>query len=234
MSEAQTEITSPEPKTGRDGYGGDLTLVIGNKNYSSWSLRAGLALAMTRAEAKEVLIPLDRPETREQLLAHSPSGLVPALLHGELLVWDSLAIAEYLHELFPDAGLWPAAPEARAVARAVSAEMHSGFATLRREMSMDIRASKPKTPSADCQADIDRIAQIWSECRGEFGKTGPYLFGQPSIADCVYAPVASRFRTYGVRLDATCQAYVDTLFAWPPMQAWVEAAKVEPWDLPDH
>lgn len=234
MSEAPTEITSAKPPTGRGDDSGDLTLVIGNKNYSSWSLRAALVLAMTPAKAKEVLVPLDQPETRKQLLAHSPSGLVPVLLHGELLVWDSLAIAEYLHELFPEAGLWPAKREARAVARAVSAEMHSGFATLRREMSMDIRASKPKTPSVACQADIDRIAQIWTECRSGFGQAGPFLFGRPSIADCVYAPVASRFRTYGVRLDATCQTYVEALFAWPPMQSWVEAAKSEPWELPDH
>ncbi|WP_235830174.1 glutathione S-transferase family protein [Algihabitans albus] len=234
MSEAQTEITSPKPEAGSSGTPGAMTLVIGNRNYSSWSMRAALVLAMTPAQAKEILIPLDQPETRSQLLAHSPSGLVPVLLHGELLVWDSLAIAEYLHEIFPAAGLWPAERQARAFARAVSAEMHSGFATLRQEMSMDIRASKPRTPSRACQADIDRIAQIWQECRVGFGDGGPFLFGRPSIADCIYAPVASRFRTYGVPLDATCQAYVEALFAWPPMQVWVEAAKIEPWELPDH
>ncbi len=231
MSDVQTEITTAKAQA---EAAGPMTLVIGNKNYSTWSMRAALALALTPAEASEILIPLDQPGTRDEILAHSPSGLVPVLMHGGVQIWDSLAIVEYLHELFPQAGLWPAERKARAVARAVSAEMHSGFAALRREMSMDIRKSAPTTPSAACQADIDRVARIWRDCRGGFGAEGPFLFGRPSAADCMYAPVAARFRTYGVALDETCRAYVETLFAWPPMRAWVAAAEAEPWELPDH
>lgn len=233
MSDAEAEIT-----TSASAQPGPMTLVIGNKNYSTWSMRAGLAAEMARqgagASIEEILIPLDQPETRDRILAHSPSGLVPALLHGGVQVWDSLAIVEYLDELFPAAGLWPEDRRARAVARAVSAEMHSGFLALRSEMSMDIRRHKPKAGSAACQADIARVCQIWRDCRAGFGAGGDFLFGAPSAADCMFAPVASRFRTYGVELDETCSAYSAALFAWPPMAAWVAAAEAEPWDLPDH
>ncbi|MGP1253867.1 MAG: glutathione S-transferase family protein [Kiloniellales bacterium] len=234
MSEAPTEITSSKPASRPEDASETVTLVIGNKNYSSWSMRAGLALAMTPAAAQEILIPLDQPETRAQILAQSPSGLVPALIQGAVQIWDSLAIIEYLHEVYPEAGLWPADLRARAVARAVSAEMHSGFSALRQEMSMDIRNSKATEASDACQADIARVLQIWRDCRRGFGADGPFLFGQPSAADCMYAPVASRFRTYGVALDNICESYVEALFDWQPMRVWVEAAQVEPWDLPDH
>jgi glutathione S-transferase len=237
MSDVDPEITTRAQAAAgpAGGHVGPITLVIGNKNYSTWSMRAGLALAMTGADYKEILIPLDQPETRGQILEHSPSGLVPALLHGPVQIWDSLAIVEYLNELFPGAGLWPADRPARALARAVSAEMHSGFVALRSEMSMDIRRHKPKAGSPACRADIARVCQIWRDCRAGFGAEGPFLFGRPSAADCMYAPVTSRFRTYGVELDAVCQAYVDTLFeTWEPMKAWVAAAEAEPWDLPDH
>jgi glutathione S-transferase len=233
MSDADAEITSDA-----GAQGAAMTLVIGNKNYSSWSMRAGLAAAMTggpaRGEIAETLVPLDLPETRAQILEHSPSGLVPALRDGPVHIWDSLAIVEYLHERYPDAGLWPSDAHARAVARAVSAEMHSGFVALRAEMSMDIRKRKTVAPSAACEADIARVLQIWHECRAQFGEGGDFLFGRASAADCMYAPVATRFVTYGVALDAVCQAYVDALYAWPPMADWVAAAEVEPWDLPDH
>ena len=234
MSDAPREITSSKPVSRPEDAAETVTLIIGNKNYSSWSMRAALALAMTPAAAQEILIPLDQPETRARILAQSPSGLVPALIHGRVRIWDSLAIVEYLHEVFPEAGLWPADPGARAVARAVSAEMHSGFSALRQEMSMDIRNSKAIKASDACQADIARVTQIWRDCRNGFGAGGPFLFGQPSAADCMYAPVASRFRTYGVALDEICDSYVGALFGWPPMRTWVEAAREEPWDLPDH
>jgi glutathione S-transferase len=236
MSEARAEITQEPASAGGDG--GPMTLVIGNKNYSSWSMRAGLAAAMTGGIASgrigEILIPLDQPETRGQILEHSPSGLVPALLHGPIHIWDSLAIVEYLNEVYPDAGLWPSDRRARAVARAVSAEMHSGFAALRAEMSVDIRKRKTVTPSPRCEADIARVCQIWRDCRAGYGASGDFLFGAPSAADCMYAPVATRFVTYGVALDEVCRAYVETLYAWEPMAAWIAAAEAEPWDLPDH
>jgi glutathione S-transferase len=233
MSEVEAEIT-----TEAAARTAPMTLILGNKNYSSWSMRAGLAAEMARrnakAEIEEILIPLDQAETRQQILAHSPSGLVPALLHGGVQVWDSLAIVEYLAEVHPAAGLWPADRRARAVARAVSAEMHSGFLALRGEMSMDIRKTKTIQASDACKRDIARICRIWQDCRSGFGADGDFLFGAPSAADCMYAPVASRFRTYGVELDAASAAYVETLFAWGPMADWVAAAEAEPWDLPNH
>jgi glutathione S-transferase len=195
-------------------------------------LRAWLALQHTGAPHQEVVIPLDRPETRAALAAHSPSGRVPALRDGDITVWDSLAIAEYLAEAFPDAGLWPSDRSARAVARSVSAEMHSGFAGLRSAMSMNVRARLPgygRTPAS--LQDIERVRSIWSDCRARFGKAGPFLFGSFSVADAMFAPVVFRFRTYDVALDGVQRAYAEAILALPAMQAWERAAVKEPWSI---
>ena len=209
-----------------------LTLAVGNKNYSSWSLRAWLCLRHTGVPFDEVVIPLDRPDTREAIARHSPSGRVPALRHGDLVVWDSLAIGEYLAETFPAARLWPESVEARATARAVSAEMHSGFAALRGFMPMNVRARLPRlgrTPAS--LHDVERVRGLWSGCRARFGEGGPYLFGAFSIADAMFAPVVFRFRTYDVSLDAVQRAYLDAMLAHPSMQVWARAAEEEPWSI---
>jgi len=209
----------------------ELVLTIGNKNYSSWSLRPYLALAATGAPYREEVIPLSRPDSKAAILAVNPAGKVPVLRDGDLVIWDSLAICEYLAEQFPAAGLWPADAAERARARAISAEMHSGFAALRENMPMDIRARKPgrgHTPAA--LADAARVLAIWRECRAR-AQGGPFLFGRFSIADAMYAPVTTRFVTYGVELDEVGRAYVDAVAALPAMQAWVAAAAQEPWTI---
>lgn len=210
----------------------DLTLVIGNKNYSSWSLRGWLALALTGAEFDEVLIPLDLPETEEQIRAYSASGRVPCLLHGDLVIWDSLAIGEYLAELFPEAGLWPQERSARARARAVTAEMHAGFAALREAWPMDLRRrTEFEDPGGAVAADCARILEIWRDCRAEAAGQGDFLFGAPGIADAFFAPVAGRFLTYGLPLDPAARDYIAALWSLPQMQAWLAAAESEPWVL---
>jgi glutathione S-transferase len=207
----------------------ELTLVVGSKNYSSWSLRPYLALAHTGQPFREVLVRLGEPDTAANIAKYSPSGRVPTLVHGELVVWDSLAICEYLAELFPQAKLWPQDAAARAVARSVTAEMHSGFANLRNHMPMNLRARRPGEGRAPGVAeDISRITALWRECRSRFGQGGPFLFGAFSIADAFYAPVVTRFVTYGVELDAVCGAYRDAVLALPAMRTWMEAAQGEP------
>jgi glutathione S-transferase len=207
----------------------DITIYLGNRNYSSWSLRPWLALKQTGAAFDEEVIPLSEPTTRSTVLRFSPSGRVPALKHNELTVWDSLAICEYLAETFPQAKLWPEDKAARAVARAVSAEMHSGFAALRDHLPMNMRSSFPnRGVTPDVQADINRITAIWRDCRKRFGADGPFLFGGFTIADAMYAPVVSRFRTYKVELEEEAQAYTDAVWALPALQEWLTAAKNEP------
>jgi glutathione S-transferase len=205
-----------------------LTLVIGNKNYSSWSLRPWLVLRQAGIPFDEVLIPLYQPDSATALAKWSPSGKVPALHDGDIRVWDSLAICEYLHERFPDKQLWPADAAARAVARSVSAEMHSGFSALREHMSMNIRARRPdrgRTPES--LEDIERVVSIWADCRARFGAGGEFLFGRFSIADAMYAPVVLRFQTYGVALAGTAKDYADAVLALPALQAWVADALAE-------
>jgi glutathione S-transferase len=207
----------------------DLTLVIGNKNYSSWSLRPWLALKATGQAFDEVLIGLRQPDSKAKILSHSAAGKVPVLKHGDLLIWDSLAICEYIAETWPEAKLLPEDRRARAVARSVMSEMHSGFAALRHDLPMDIcRLGKaPGIPSKEAKLDIARIQQIWQDCRGRFGKDGEFLFGRFSLADCMYAPVATRLRSYGVALDAVSAAYVDAIYAHPAMQEWIAASAKE-------
>lgn len=210
----------------------DLCIYLGNKNYSSWSLRAWLTLKQTGVPFREVVIPLYQANSREQLRIHSPSGRVPVLTHGELTIWESLAIAEYLAETFSAAQLWPVASAARAVARAVSAEMHAGFAALRAHLSMDMRRRYPgREWPAEVGEDIRRIVEVWTACRRRFGADGDFLFGAFSIADAMYAPVVSRFVTYSVELDGLAAAYRDAVWDWPALKEWVQAAEVEPWTI---
>ena len=204
-----------------------LTLVIGSKNGSSWSLRPWLLLRQTGIAFKELLIPLRQADTAARIRRHSPSGKVPVLLAGELRIWDLLAIAEYLAEREPS--LWPADPGVRAFARSISAEMHSGFAALRTFLPMDFTArfgppGKLLTPVA---ADIRRIAEIWAECRREHARAGPFLFGSFTIADAMFAPVCSRFATYAVPLHPAGQAYVAHMMGLPAMLEWGRGAAAE-------
>ncbi|MCU0233159.1 MAG: glutathione S-transferase family protein [Thermoanaerobaculales bacterium] len=207
-----------------------LSLIIANRNYSSWSMRAWLALRTTGAPFDEVVVPLGEADTRDQILRWSPSGRVPALRDGELVVWDSLAICEHLAERFPEAGLWPTERSARAVARSVVAEMHSGFMALRSHMPMNLRASRPgagRGPGVD--DDIARIIAIWEACRRDFGAGGELLFGRFGIADAFFAPVVSRFLTYGVAPTGAAGAYMAALWAEPAVREWAEAARAESW-----
>lgn len=209
-----------------------LTLIIGNKAYSSWSLRPWLALRQAGLSFAETVIPLRQPETRAQILVHSPSGKVPCLIDGDRVIWDSLAICEYVAELAPAAGLWPADPHARAVARSVSAEMHSGFVALRNAMSMDLKVDRNgQGMTPDSAADIARVQALWADCRARFGQGGPFLFGGFTIADAMFAPVVTRLVTYGVAVEAGTRAYMDAVLALPAMQEWTAAAKAEPWVL---
>ncbi|WP_236207758.1 glutathione S-transferase family protein [Pseudomonas tohonis] len=206
-----------------------LTLVIGNKNYSSWSLRGWLAMALTEAPFQELRIPLYAADSHRRLLAHSPTAKVPVLeTEADGAIWDSLAIAEYLAERFPEAHLWPFGQAARAHARAICAEMHSGFVALRSHMPMDMKRNQALDGIPEEAAeDIRRICAIWSDCRRRFGQDGPYLFSHASIADAFYAPVASRLRSYAVELPGEAAAYVDTIYRWPAFQRWYQAALQE-------
>lgn len=207
-----------------------LRLVIGNKNYSSWSLRAWLALELTGAPYEELRIPLYRADSGPLLAAHSPTAKVPVLeSESDGSIWDSLAIAEYLAECYPEAHLWPRGQAARAMARSVCAEMHSGFVALRTHMSMDMKRQLP-TPAdipEDAARDIRRICALWADCRARFGQDGPFLFGHPSVADAFYAPVASRLRSFAVELPPGAASYVDTIFQWPAFQRWYQDALQE-------
>jgi glutathione S-transferase len=203
------------------------SLTIASKNYGSWSLRGWLLCKMAGIDFVEKPIPLDAPSTRAELLLLSPSFLVPCLEDDGTKVWDTLAIAEYLNESYPRAGLLPAERSARAHCRAVSGEMHQGFANLRSALPMNLRARFPGFKVwAGAQADIDRITTIWRDCVATYG--GPCLFGKPSVADAMYAPVCARFVTYDVKLDPVCAAYRDRIMALPYMQEWIAAARVEP------
>lgn len=208
------------------------TLVVGTKDWSSWSLRPYLAIRATGADFKEIVVPLRRDTTSPEIRKYSPTGRVPVLgieEDGEVTtVFDSLAICETLAELHPKAGLWPDEWRARAVARSHAAEMHSGFAPLRNALPMDIARRLP-TPELgdDVKADIKRILEAWTDALTRYGSGGGFLFGRFSIADCMYAPVVTRFRTYGIAVPAIVQAYSERIFALPGMQDWIAAAQAE-------
>jgi glutathione S-transferase len=203
-------------------------LAIASKNYGSWSLRGWLLCKMAGLEFDEVMASSDDPSTRAELLLLSPSFLVPRLTHDGVNIWDTLAIAEYLGELKPEAGLLPKDQAARARCRSISGEMHSGFSNMRSALPMNLKGHYPGFKVwAGAQADIDRILSIWRECLNESG--GPFLFGtQSCMADAMFAPVCARFVTYDVKLDATCAAYCKAIITLPHMQEWIEAAKTEP------
>ena len=204
-----------------------LKIVIGDKNYSSWSMRGWLALELTGAPYEEVLVRLDRPDTAERIRSYSAAGRVPVLLDGDLAVWDSLAISEYLAERFPSAGLWPAAPRARALARAVSAEMHAGFEALRASLPVNIRSRLRAGPLAPAAArDLERIRAIW---RGLLApeRDGDYLFGRFGIADAMFAPVVTRCRTYGLTLEGVEAAYAEAVLRHPAVAKWIAGALEE-------
>ncbi|MBV8664900.1 MAG: glutathione S-transferase family protein [Burkholderiaceae bacterium] len=215
-----------------DAQRAGLKLVIGNKNYSTWSMRAWVAMTAFNIPFEEVNISLKQPETSSQILQYSTSGRVPVLVAGETVVWDSLAICEYLAEQFPEKNMWPQDVDDRAMARSICAEMHSGFGALRSAMWMNIRASFPgkgRTPEA--QADIGRIGEIWEDC---LAKSGPhdFLFGDFTIADAYFAPVVMRFRTYAVSLAPVLQSYVDRVAAHPAVEKWIAGALRETARLP--
>jgi glutathione S-transferase len=202
-----------------------MLLVVGNKNYSSWSLRPWLAMKVLGIPFREQRIPLYGEKSKAEILKHSPAGKVPVLVDGDLHVWDSLAILEYLAER--ELRVWPADAKLRARARSISAEMHSGFPHLRQHMCMNIRRHHPgKGRTPESLADVRRVFEIWSECRG------PFLFGPFCGADAMYAPVALRFRTYDVELPAACRAYADAVLALPALKEWIRDAERETESLP--
>jgi glutathione S-transferase len=204
-----------------------LKIVVGNKQYSSWSLRAWVALKLTGAPFEEVVIGLDLPETATQIANYSPSGRVPALIDGPVTVWESLAICEYLAEKFPEAQLWPRDAALRALLRSASNEMHAGFSNLRNDCSMKTLKQYPAKPlRPETQADVDRIVALWSQCLKASG--GPYLTGaKAGVADAMYAPVVSRFRSYSIPVSGAAKAYCDAIWALPALQEWVAGAKAE-------
>jgi glutathione S-transferase len=205
-----------------------MKLVIGNRNYSSWSLRPWLVMEAFGLPREEEVVPLDQPDTAARIGALSAAGRVPVLLDGAITVWDSLAICEYLAEKYPEKGLWPRDPAARAVARSACAEMHSGFQALREACPMkfkEVFAPGPLAP--EVQANVARITALWEDCRRRFGQGGPFLFGAFSVADAYYGPVVSRFRTYAIPLAGAAAAYAEAMWKHPAMQKWLAAAQAE-------
>lgn len=203
-------------------------LIIGDKLYSSWSLRGALALELAGVPYEETLIKLNQPDTRQRLLAYSATGKVPLLKTAHGVIADSLAIAEYLNERHPEAQLWPADVAARAQARSACAQMHSGFFALRGTMPFDLsRDQALESVPLEVQIDIDRIVALWSECRLVAKDTGPFLFGKPTLVDAYFAPVAVRLRSYRVEVPAEAAAYIETIYQWPAFKAWQQAGLAE-------
>jgi glutathione S-transferase len=210
-----------------------LKLIIGNKNYSSWSLRPWIAMKVAGIAFDEEVISLEAADFRERVIKISPTGKVPALADGDILVWESLSILDYLAEKFPAAGLWPADAAARAHARSVAAEMHAGFVPLRRLCPMNMwRPPKAMTLTPDAAADVRRIDAIWGQCRSRFGGGGSFLFGAFGAADAMFVPVVSRFHTYEIAVSPVARAYMAAVMALPAFAKWRAAALVEPWVLP--
>jgi glutathione S-transferase len=206
----------------------DAILTINSRNYGAWSLRGWLLCELAGLEFDVRVLPSDDPSSRAELMLLAPSFLVPRLTHGNVVIWDTLAIGEYLHEWNPDAGLLPSDPADRARCRSISGEMHSGFVNLRSSLPMNLKARQSDFPLwAGAQADVDRVTAIWRDCLA--GTVGPYLFGAtPTMADAMYAPVCTRFLTYDVKLDPTCEDYRDAVLQLPAMREWIELAAAEP------
>jgi glutathione S-transferase len=210
-----------------------LKLVVGNKNYSSWSMRPWIGLKAAGIPFDEEVIPLYIEDSKAKILSYSPAGKVPVLIDGDVHVWESLAILEYAADKFPGYELWPADRKARAHARAISTEMHAGFAALRSECGMNMwRPPAKKDLSDDALANIARIQAIWADARSRFGAGGAFLFGKFTAADAMYAPVVSRFESYAVDVSPVARAYMDAMIALPAWQAWRRAALNETWVVP--
>jgi len=211
-----------------------LKLIIGNKNYSSWSFRPWIAMKVAGIAFDETVISLNAPDFKAQVSPHSGTGKVPVLIDGGVKVWESLAILEHLADRFPDAGLWPSDSAARAHARTVSSEMHAGFLPLRRACPMNLwRPVKRRDLSDDATTNVRRIDALWADCRERFGAGGPFLFGAFGAADAMYAPVVSRFHTYDVAVGPAARAYMAAVMALPAWAEWTAAALQEPWVLPE-
>jgi glutathione S-transferase len=209
-----------------------LRLIIGNKNYSSWSLRPWIAMKVADIAFDEEVISLDAKDFKSRVTQVSGTGKVPALIDGNVQVWESLAILEYLTERFPAARLWPADPAARAHARALAAEMHAGFAPMRRHLPMNMwRPVGRRELTPEAAANVRRIDAMWTDCRNRFGTGGPFLFGGFGAADAMYAPVVSRFHTYAVEVSPAARTYMDAVMALPAWGEWRAAALLEPWVL---
>jgi glutathione S-transferase len=208
-----------------------LTLIIGNKNYSSWSLRPWLAMAACNIPFAEVLIPLDHPNTRQQVLQYSPTGLVPVLKFGNLIVWETLAIIEYVAEKHPEANLWPEEQEYRAIARSMAAEVHAGFQALRQHCPMNLRRRAARRLTPAVEADVMRLANYWRRFRMEAADKGPFLFGEFGAVDAMFAPLATRIRSYEIPVDRVTSEYVDAIHNLPAFQKWQQAAIAEPWRI---
>ncbi len=210
-----------------------LHLVIGNKNYSSWSLRPWLAMTMAGLDFDETLILLDTPHTKKQIAQHSKAGRLPILHHGKVTIWETLAILEYLADTFPEENFWPKTKAARAVARSISNEMHAGFSGLRNACPMNLRRpQKPVMLNDQTRADIARIEEIWRDCRKTYGKGGKFLFGRFCNADAMFAPVVTRFETYAIPVAKDTRAYMDAVMATKAFQKWTSAALKETWIVP--
>ncbi len=210
-----------------------LNLVIANKNYSSWSLRPWMALTMAGLPFDESMILLDTPTTKKEIAEHSGAGRLPVLHHGKTTIWETLAILEYLAETFPEKNLWPKSKAARAVARAVSNEMHAGFTGLRNACPMNLRRpQKPVVLNESTKAEIARIEEIWRECRKTYGKGGKFLFGKFCNADAMFAPVVTRFETFAIPVAKDTRSYMDAVIATKAFQTWKAAALKETWIVP--
>ena len=209
-----------------------LKLIIGNKNYSSWSMRPWIAMKVAGIAFEETVISLNAPEFKAHVGPVSGTGKVPVLIDNDVRVWESLAILEYLAEKFPAAGLWPADVSARALARAIANEMHAGFLPLRRHLPMNMwRPVIKRELTPEAETNVQRIEAIWNDCRARFGKDGPFLFGHYGAADAMYAPVVSRLHTYAVAVGARARAYMKAVMALPAWREWHAAAIKEPWVL---
>ena len=211
------------------------TLVIANKRYSSWSLRPWLAMVHFEVPFDEIVIPLKQESSSAEISKHSPAGKVPVLHHGDITVWESLAILDYLADAFYDRPCWPTDPHAKAHARTIAAEMHAGFGALRSAMPMDLAKTYPSRQWDDAVSkDVARVQDVWRDGRAQFGNNGDFLFGPFTIADAMYAPVVTRFKTYAIDMDEVSSAYADAILGLPAMQKWVAEAADEPWVIEEY
>ena len=209
-----------------------LKLILANKAYSSWSLRPWILLKQFKIPFEEIVIPMDQPDTRANMLKYAPTGKCPSLQDGKIAVWESLAIIEYVAESYPDKPIWPRPKTARAHARSLASEMHAGFQAFRQACPVNFRR-KPRAIelSDEVRADVGRIEKAWAHARSTFGKTGPFLFGRFSAADAMFAPVVNRFHAYDIPVAGTTQAYIEAIMALPAWKAWIVDAEAEPWRI---